>query len=29
MGDQIRLLNPDSGRTVSGVVTGRNAARMI
>jgi len=29
MGDQIRLVNPDSGRTVSGIVTGRNAARMI
>jgi flagellar basal body P-ring formation protein FlgA len=29
MGDQIRLVNPESGRTVSGIVTGRNAARMI
>lgn len=29
MGDQIRLKNPDSGRLLSGVVTGPNAARGL
>lgn len=29
MGDQIRLKNPDSGRYLSGVVTGPNAARGL
>jgi flagella basal body P-ring formation protein FlgA len=29
MGDQIRLKNPDSGRSLSGVVTGPNAARGL
>jgi flagella basal body P-ring formation protein FlgA len=27
MGEQVRLKNPDSGRLVSGIVTGPNAAR--
>jgi len=29
MGEQIRLKNPDSGRLLSGVVTGPNAARGL
>jgi flagella basal body P-ring formation protein FlgA len=29
MGDQVKLRNPDSGKPLAGMVTGRGAARAL